>query len=260
MQCAHLERLLSEGLSLAEIGRRVGRHEATVAYWVKTHGLRAAKRAQHTARGGLERAELERLVAGGASIAELAEAMDRSKATVRHWLARYGLKTHGALGRRKGEEAALAQQAGLEQAVLTCRHHGKTAFVLDQRGYYRCRRCRAASVSRRRRKVKELLVAEAGGACCVCGYSRNARALHFHHVDPSLKRIEINARGAGVAIERLCTEARKCVLLCANCHADVEAGLITLSSADGAPYNAPTPAASGVARSGVAQLADALDC
>jgi hypothetical protein len=151
-----------------------------------------------------------------------------SKATVRHWLTRYGLKTHGASGRRPRVEAARAQAAGLGVVMLTCRHHGETEFVLDQRGYYRCKQCRSASVSRRRRKVKEVLVAEAGGACCVCGYDRNARALHFHHLDPSQKRHEINARGAGMAIELLRTEAKKCVLLCANCHAEVEAGLVVL--------------------------------
>jgi hypothetical protein len=33
-----LEDLLGQQLSLAEIGRRVGLHEATVGYWVKSTG------------------------------------------------------------------------------------------------------------------------------------------------------------------------------------------------------------------------------
>ncbi len=230
MDRASFEQLLGQGLSLAEIGRRIGRHEATVSYWLKRYGLEAVNRGKHEARGGLAREELDPLVEAGMSIAQIAEAVGRSKATVRHWLARYGLKTHGALGRRVRVEVADAREAGLEVTMLACRHHGETAFVLDRRGYYRCKRCRSASVSRRRRRVKELLVAEAGGACCVCGYSRNARALHFHHLDPSMKRMEINAGGAAVAIGRLREEACKCVLLCANCHAEVEAGLVSLAS------------------------------
>jgi transposase len=228
MDRGSLEELLGQGLSLAEIGRRAGRHEATVAYWVKKHGLSAAHRSRHAPRGGVSRERMEALVKGGRSIAQIAEEVALSKATVRHWLARYGLKTHGASGRRIGVEAMAAHEAGMDVAVLSCRHHGETQFVLDQRGYYRCKRCRSASVSRRRRKVKEVLVAEAGGACCVCGYNRNARALHFHHLDPSEKRREINARGAAMAIELLRAEAKKCVLLCANCHAEVEAGLVVL--------------------------------
>ena len=62
-------------------------------------------------------------------------------------------------------------------------------------------RSRSAAVARRRRKVKTILVHEAGGACCICGYDRNMRALHFHHVDPSRKRHEINAKGVAIALE-----------------------------------------------------------
>jgi transposase len=87
--------MLGQGLSLAEIGTRVGRHEATVAYWVKKYGLSAAHRTKHSPRGGLSREQLDTLVGSGMSIAQIAEEVSLSKATVRHWLARYGLKTHG---------------------------------------------------------------------------------------------------------------------------------------------------------------------
>jgi transposase-like protein len=74
MDRASLEQLLGQGLSLAEIGRRFGRHEATVSYWVKKHGLEAANRAWHVSRGGIARHDLEMLVEAGKSIAEIAEA------------------------------------------------------------------------------------------------------------------------------------------------------------------------------------------
>jgi transposase len=148
MDRAALEQLLGQGLSLAEIGRRFGRHEATVAYWLKKYGLTAVNRAQYAARGGLGREQLEGLVDAGLSIAQISEETSLSKTTVRHWLVRYGLKTHGAFGRRARVEAVAAREAGLGLAVLRCRHHGETEFVLDQRGYYRCKRCRSASASR----------------------------------------------------------------------------------------------------------------
>jgi transposase len=95
MDPASLEQLLGQGLSLAEIGRRFGVHESTIGYWVQKHGLRAVNHHKHVARRGLARSDLERMVGTGMTIAEVAEAVNRSKATVRHWLTRYGLKTVG---------------------------------------------------------------------------------------------------------------------------------------------------------------------
>jgi transposase len=228
MDRASLEQLLGRGLSLAEIGRRFDLHEATVSYWVKKHGLQAANLDKHVARGGIEREELETLVEAGLSIAQIAEAVGRSKATVRHWLIRYGLKTHGGPGRRPAGQAKAAKQAGLATVMMRCRRHGETDFCLDGRGFYRCKRCRSAAVARRRRKVKTILVQEAGGACCICGYDFNMRALHFHHVEPAQKRHEINARGVAIALDKLRVEAQKCVLLCSNCHAEVEDGMASI--------------------------------
>jgi hypothetical protein len=179
---------------------------------------------QSAARGGLRRGELASLIEQELSIAQIAAEVQRSKATVRHWLGRYGLKTWSPSGSRRLVESRSAAEAGLRQAAITCATHGETQFVVDGRGYYRCRKCRAEAVSRRRRKVKETLVHEAGGACCICGYAQSMRALHFHHLDPSQKRLEINARGQALSVETLRAEARKCVLLCSNCHAEVEDG------------------------------------
>jgi hypothetical protein len=73
--------------------------------------------------------------------------------------------------------------------------------------------------------MKLLLVEEHGGGCVVCGYSRCVSNLHFHHVDPTTKSFEIQM-GSGKALAAYRAEARKCVLVCANCHGEIEAGLI----------------------------------
>lgn len=222
---------------MAEIGRRFGRHEATVAYWVEKYGLAAVNHDKCLARGGIPKAQLQSLVEAGLSIAEIAESVDRSKGTVRHWLIRYGLKTHGGPGRRPSREVQAGKGAGLATIAMRCARHGRTDFCLDARGCYRCKRCRSAAVSRRRRKVKAILVKEAGGACALCGYDRNMRALHFHHLLPSEKRHEINAKGVAIALEKLRAEAQKCVLLCSNCHAEVEDGMMSVpvEALDGSP-------------------------
>jgi transposase len=222
MDRASLEQMLGEGLSLAEIGRRVCRHEATVGYWVKKHGLEATNRGKHAARGGVTREALEPLVEAGMSTAEIAEIVGLSKTTVRHWLREYGLKTQWAERRHASHE-------GQPELQLRCARHGVTKFVRRTGGGYRCAKCRAEAVARRRRNVKRILVEEAGGSCAVCGYHRCVGALEFHHLVPAEKSFSLSHRGVARSLEKARVEARKCALLCANCHAEVEAGLILLA-------------------------------
>jgi 5-methylcytosine-specific restriction endonuclease McrA len=92
----------------------------------------------------------------------------------------------------------------------------------------RCRMCRAEAVARRRRKVKRILVDEAGGRCRICGYDRCIAALEFHHIHPREKSFGLAQRGITRAIEKVREEAAKCVLLCANCHVEVETGAAEL--------------------------------
>jgi len=77
---------LEEGLSLEEIGRRVGRHPSTVSYWLKKHGLEAAMCARHSAKGGVERDVLVALVERGLSIRQIASELRASDGLVRYWL------------------------------------------------------------------------------------------------------------------------------------------------------------------------------
>jgi hypothetical protein len=65
--------------------------------------------------------------------------------------------------------------------------------------------------------------------CAICGYGRFPGALHFHHRDPSIKSFELSAEGFARSLDRARAEARKCVLLCSNCHAEVEGGTVSLS-------------------------------
>ncbi len=220
-----LELFLSNGLSLEEIGKRLGRHPSTVGYWVKKYGLEAPNRERHLPRGALAAADLSVLAEEGMTLREIAAATGRSVATVRHWMRRYGIKTRNRRGPRRGQAAVAARREGKAVIRQECSRHGLTEFYLEGRGYYRCRRCRAEAVVRRRRKVKAILVAEAGGCCVLCGYDESPRVLEFHHLDPAQKSFGLAAGGPTLSLERMRAEARKCVLLCSNCHAAVELGL-----------------------------------
>ncbi|HEX3435103.1 MAG TPA: helix-turn-helix domain-containing protein [Solirubrobacteraceae bacterium] len=229
-----LEKMLDEGLALAEIGRRVGRHEATVAYWLKRHGLSAVHAETNAPKGGLAKSDLEPLVQAGMSTSEIGTVVGRSRATVRHWLREYGLKTVWS-ERREGVRSQRPEMA------LHCARHGKTSFRLSRAAGYRCAKCSAEAVSRRRRKVKRVLVKEAGGSCRICGYDRCVAALEFHHVDRASKMFSLSHRGVARSLARAREEAGKCVLLCANCHAEVESGVAALAGHDRPALQSDSP-------------------
>jgi transposase len=220
-----LEGYLVKGLSLAQIGKRVGLEKSTVSYHLKKHGLEPVNKGRAANRGGLPEETLRALVREGVSLSEMARRLDRSVSTVRYWLRQYGLWPLPAGHRRT--EARRAREQGLKRVELECRHHGRTEFVLEVRRY-RCLKCRRAGVIRWRRSAKLRLVEEAGGKCVLCGYDEFPGALQFHHVDPKQKAFGLAMRGLTRSIEELRREAAKCVLVCANCHAKVEWGSATL--------------------------------
>jgi cytochrome c553 len=68
-------------------------------------------------------------------------------------------------------------------------------------------------------------VEEAGGCCAICGYDRCVVCLTFHHVEPKEKLFDLSA-STTKALATYREEAKKCVLLCANCHGEVETGMV----------------------------------
>ena len=66
---------------------------------------------------------------------------------------------------------------------------------------------------------KYQLIHEKGGGCERCGYSKNIAVLEFHHKNERTKDFPIDARHlSNFSWEKLQEEAKKCEVLCANCH------------------------------------------
>lgn len=71
---------------------------------------------------------------------------------------------------------------------------------------------------RSRKERKEKLVQLFGGCCISCNYSKYIGALTFHHRNPKEKNFSLSHEGLLKKWETVLLEAKKCDLLCMNCH------------------------------------------
>ena len=81
----------------------------------------------------------------------------------------------------------------------------------------------------RRKEIREAInILKDRFGCHNCGYRTCLNALQFHHIDPSTKIENISRLVSNRSIIRIQMELHKCVILCANCHVEVEEGITAL--------------------------------
>lgn len=80
------------------------------------------------------------------------------------------------------------------------------------------------SVTMYRRRIKQSLVKAFGDKCYLCGLEFNPWIFELHHIDPNTKLFGLGSSGITRSKDRCALEAKKCVMLCANCHREVEHG------------------------------------
>jgi len=85
---------------------------------------------------------------------------------------------------------------------------------------YKAQRRRMHINQRARRRV--VLEELKSGGCVLCGYAKCFNALVFHHVDNNKEQKPSQIQ----SISSLIKEVSKCIVVCANCHAEIHAGHI----------------------------------
>ena len=81
------------------------------------------------------------------------------------------------------------------------------------------------NAERRRRKAK--LIKMLGGCCAKCGYKKSLEALSFHHINPKEKLFDLSHNGNLLhSWDEVVSEAKKCQVLCLNCHSELNAQLL----------------------------------
>jgi predicted HNH restriction endonuclease len=128
--------------------------------------------------------------------------------------------------------------ATTREIITSLREQGKsyneiaeeTGFSKSLISWHASEKHREYAKEKRRQNRKKLalqLKMAHGGKCTVCGYNKCLDALQFHHVDPQSKDRSLgsgvinllHSHGRAVTFK----EAEKCILVCANCHAEIHA-------------------------------------
>ena len=79
------------------------------------------------------------------------------------------------------------------------------------------------AVALRRKNIRLKAIEYKGGKCNICNYDKCIEALEFHHYK-NIKNFGISNKGYTRSWEKVKAELDLCVLLCANCHREVENG------------------------------------
>jgi len=128
---------------------------------------------------------------------------------------------HGAIAKARAEAA---------KCVLVCAncHRARHSWSKHDGGH---------STVRFRQNLKRRAVTAMGSACVGCGLREPVDALEFHHLDPKTKEFGISTEGIPRRWDKVEAELAKCVLLCANCHREIHAGVRRIGEDEG-PYGA----------------------
>ena len=98
----------------------------------------------------------------------------------------------------------------------------------DTRKYANRRKYLIDAVSKRRKKLRKESIKYKGGKCSICGYKKCEQVLEFHHLDDSKKDFGISQKGYTRSWKKVKDELDKCVIVCANCHREIHAGITQL--------------------------------
>lgn len=165
--------------------------------------------------------DIERLLAEGYTVKEVAKKLNHKFSTVRKKMRLYGLKTSDI---RRHDTCKFCGQLLSGNQRFYCSKTCKVKyFTQNNKKYSKGNTDREISYyADRGRKKKFILLEELGCKCEVCGYNKNLAALCFHHRDEHTKSYGLDARMfASHSMESLREEISKCQILCHNCHMEL---------------------------------------
>lgn len=168
----------------------------------------------------MNKEELIKLIDRGLSTYKIAKEFNCGQTNVRHWLKKFGLKTNVS-----------------KRLLLTTSNDGKCIRCGNPLSGYQLKYCSKICSNRHLnswhntakrqkekgidKKIKLMKMLNQDG-CSICGYYKNLSCLSFHHKNPKEKSFSLNQRYCSSrSVEQLVEEAKKCIVLCNNCHGEL---------------------------------------
>lgn len=171
----------------------------------------------------MDKGFLEKRLEKRVPLRKIAEETGKSLGSVRYWISKHGLKVRAPSGGRVRRSPGYCPRCERDLDLSEFGYR-KSGGREGSRFPY-CKSCTRDQALTRQHAFKEKAVAYKGGCCSICGYDRCLSALEFHHVEPEHKDFHLSQRRGWKFTEEVQKELDKCILVCANCHREVHAGL-----------------------------------
>ncbi len=146
---------------------------------------------------------------------EIGNHFNRSEASVKYWLKKYGLKTLNNTGQR-----------AIVPLCCKCGEDNPNNFYGNDKSM--CKTCNNNRVIEKGHENRKYIIETLGGCCKKCGFKDYDCSLDVHHLNPSTKDKNFNSI-RGWDKKRIDKEIMNCILLCKNCHTAYHSGYIKLN-------------------------------
>lgn len=173
--------------------------------------------------------DIEESYANGDTLNSISSRLKISKATVSYYINRAGLsryKTTTKITKELLDSMQRDYDTGITLKEISRKYKVNINRLQELNRHSPAPLSGYEILKRRRHKIKEILVKYKGGKCEICGYDKCIVALDFHHLNPEEKDFGIAQSTSYKNMDLLKLEVNKCILVCANCHREIHAGLI----------------------------------
>jgi len=151
------------------------------------------------------------------SLRQISKTTNLSLSTVRYWCKKYGLKSQHQIYSSKNWNCNL------------CGETNKINFYGHKKSL--CKKCmNEHSVERilcQRKKIKIKLYEAFGKQCSCCGLIDHYSVYDFHHLNSKEKEFSIADKNHG-SWGSIKDEAKKCTMVCSNCHRKLHSNRLTI--------------------------------